>query len=316
MESQKIFDEAAAWMIKKQSAPFSVAEQEKFELWLNQSPEHFKAWEKAEKLMSMFDQCPRESSQILHDSHFSMKKKIQGGLFAFAFLCVSGSIFWFSDMRYRYFSDYVTAFGQTKSIDLEDGSHIQLNAETALDIQYAKNSRTIRLHYGEVFIRTAVDSLSRPFLVDTSHAQLQALGTVFNVQYFKKTAEQTCLGVVESAVKVTLKKSKEQYVLKQGEQLCFDQAHFSQKQALDSNHILWQSNRMVASETALAPFIMQIGRYYSQQMEVDPRLSQLKISGNYPTDHFDNLVLALESSYPIHFEFDQQKKRWIILPKK
>lgn len=316
MDSQHIFDEAAAWMIKMQSAPLSVEEQSQFESWLNQSPAHRSAWTKAEKLMSMFDQCPTDSAQILHDSHFSLKKKIHSGLFAVAFLCVSAGLFWFSDLRYRYFSDYVTALGQIKSVDLEDGSRLSLNGETAVDVKYTPSQRTIRLHYGELFIRTAVDPLSRPFFVDTPQAQLQALGTAFNVQYLKKTKDQTCLGVVESAVKITLKQSEKQYVLKQGEQLCFDQANFADKQHLDANHMLWQSKRMLANELALAPFMQQIGRYYSAQIEVDSSLTELKISGNYPTDHWDNLILALESSYPIYFEFDQQNNRWLVHPKK
>ncbi|WP_261014827.1 FecR family protein, partial [Streptococcus mitis] len=81
---------------------------------------------------------------------------------------------------------------------LADGTHIWLNALSAMDVRFDAQQRLLHLRFGEVLIDTAKD-LQRPFLVDTAHGHLRALGTRFSVLHGE---DNTTLNVFDGRVEV------------------------------------------------------------------------------------------------------------------
>jgi transmembrane sensor len=160
------------------------------------------------------------------------------------------------------------------------------------------------LHYGEIQVHTAQEQNAhyRPFFVETKSANLQALGTVFNVQYLKNNENNTCLGVMESAVKVSLNRSKQTKTVHAGEQICFDEQHFNTVQKLDPNVLAWKNQMVMAFEMPLEQLLKEVARYQYQYVDIDPDLKSLKVSGSYPVNDFSTLKTALELSYPVKVE--------------
>ncbi|MDM9541965.1 FecR domain-containing protein, partial [Klebsiella pneumoniae] len=78
--------------------------------------------------------------------------------------------------------DYRTAKGAVSRQQLEDGSLLTLNTQSAADVRFDAHQRTVRLWYGEIAITTAKDAQQRPFRVLTRQGQLTALGTEFTVR--------------------------------------------------------------------------------------------------------------------------------------
>lgn len=73
-------------------------------------------------------------------------------------------------------ADYRTAKGTVSRQQLEDGSLLTLNTQSAADVRFDAHQRTVRLWYGEIAITTAKDALQRPFRILTRQGQLTALG--------------------------------------------------------------------------------------------------------------------------------------------
>ena len=92
----------------------------------------------------------------------------------------------------------VAEFGQTTSITLEDGTKVFLNAGSSLlyPDSFHEGSRIVYLT-GEANFSVAKDP-SRPFIVKTSHMDVQALGTTFCVHAYAG----------ERTVRATLKEGK------------------------------------------------------------------------------------------------------------
>lgn len=78
---------------------------------------------------------------------------------------------------------------------------IALNTATALDVRYDEQQRLLRLRQGEIYIVTAADIQRppRPFLVQSDHGLMLALGTRFTV---RQQADNTLLAVYEGAVQI------------------------------------------------------------------------------------------------------------------
>lgn len=304
MLHDQIYRETAQWIVKIQHAPLNETEQLEFEQWKQQSSQHQAAWSKAERLLYSLEEFPEDGQQLIQQGKKNAQFNLNKQLVLACLLCFGSVVLWNSDYRYIWLSDYRTAVGQQKQVELEDGTQLQLNTHTALDVRYTAQQRIVKLHYGEIQIRTAKEKnhAYRPFLVETESANLQALGTVFNVQYFNNSEKQTCLGVIESAVKVSLNQSKHTKIVHAGEQLCFDDRNFKALQSLDPNILAWKNHMVMAFEMPLEKLLQEIGRYQHQYIDIAPQLKSLKVSGSYPVNDFGTLQTALQFSYPIKVE--------------
>ena len=75
---------------------------------------------------------------------------------------------------------YVTAVGQQKSIEMSDGSTLQLNTNSQVEVSYNDSYRNIRLIQGQVHFDVAKNP-ELPFRVYAGSGRVQAVGTAFTV---------------------------------------------------------------------------------------------------------------------------------------
>lgn len=72
--------------------------------------------------------------------------------------------------------------GEMPVVTLEDGSVVQLNAASAIAVEFTEKRRVIRLLRGEAFFQVA-HGADRPFTVMAGTTSVTALGTAFDVRY-------------------------------------------------------------------------------------------------------------------------------------
>lgn len=75
---------------------------------------------------------------------------------------------------------YATIVGQQKTIEMADGSRLQLNTNSKVAVEYSDNFRNIRLIQGEVHFDVAKNP-QLPFRVYAGNGRVQAVGTAFTV---------------------------------------------------------------------------------------------------------------------------------------
>ena len=75
---------------------------------------------------------------------------------------------------------YSTGIGEQRSLALEDGSSIKLNAMSRIRVRFTATRRDIELIEGQAFFRVAKDK-TRPFIVESKGTQVRAVGTEFDV---------------------------------------------------------------------------------------------------------------------------------------
>jgi len=107
-----------------------------------------------------------------------------------------GALFWYAHPGFRQFE---TATGEQRTFELEDGSVVSLNTHSRVAVRLAAHAREVRLLRGEALFHVAHDP-SRPFLVSTDDAVVQAVGTQFDVY---RRDDGTVVAVLEGQVNVT-----------------------------------------------------------------------------------------------------------------
>lgn len=96
---------------------------------------------------------------------------------ALALLAVT--VIWWT-MRASPESSFQTGVGEHASVELPDGSRLDLNSNSMALIEITARARTIRLTRGEAFFEVAHDP-QRPFWVVAGQSWIRAVGTAFNV---------------------------------------------------------------------------------------------------------------------------------------
>jgi transmembrane sensor len=107
-----------------------------------------------------------------------------------------GALFWYAHPGFR---EFETATGEQRTFELEDGSVVSLNTHSRVAVRLAAHAREVRLLRGEALFHVAHDP-SRPFLVSTDDAVVQAVGTQFDVY---RRDDGTVVAVLEGRVNVT-----------------------------------------------------------------------------------------------------------------
>lgn len=215
------------------SARFSPASEEKLQQWLISSrneEEKEKAsllyWNSLETrpTRNTYTSLEKVENRIgihpkKHRTMFS-RKWITAAATLVMILLAGGSYMWYTTPKNIYYKDVYAAYGETKHIELPDGSTIWLNSGTTIRYpeKFTGKERNVYLD-GEAFFTIRKDSL-KPFIVHTGQLTVNVLGTVFNLKSFSD--EHSTIATLESG-KITISTSTgHSQVLVPGQQLSFN----------------------------------------------------------------------------------------------
>lgn len=310
-------DQAIDWLVKLRDDQLDDSDLDAFAEWLRQAPEHGEAFAAAEQLFNDMvstsaTPAPTETaSTAVHalETAKVMPLRRQAAKsakprwlapaigIAAAWLLAVGLVMPkqshpFSD----YFSDYRTQTGELREIQLSDGSHLLLNTNSSVSVDFDTDSRRIVLHHGQVRFTVAKDA-QRPFEVIADHLSVRALGTVFEV--YKHDDAETRVIVQEHAVAAAIAdRDGPSGSVKIGEG---QQLHYKPGQPLPQPEptkldqaTAWQQHRLLINDRPLLELITELERYRLGRIFLaDPELKQLRVSGVFSMDNPESTLTTL-----------------------
>ncbi len=197
-------------------------------------------------------------------------------------------------------ADYRTTKGAVSRQQLEDGSLLTLNTQSAADVRFDAHQRTVRLWYGEIAITTAKDAQQRPFRVLTRQGQLTALGTEFTV---RQQDNFTQLDVQQHAVEVLLASAPAQKrIVNAGESLQFSASEFGAVKPLDDESTSWTKGILSFSDKPLGEVIATLSRYRNGVLRCDPAVAGLRLSGTFPLKNTDAILNVIAQTLPVKIQ--------------
>ncbi|HEY2676223.1 MAG TPA: FecR family protein [Steroidobacteraceae bacterium] len=191
---------------------------------------------------------------------------------------------------------YSTGIGEQRTIQLMDGSTVELNSRSRIEVRLTDHRRDVALIEGQALFRVAKDK-QRPFIVQAGEAQVRAVGTEFDV-YRKQSA--TVVTVVEGRVETypgSEGAGAAAIVLSAGEQLTVLPHTVTKPTRADTvAATAWVQKRLIFEETPLSEVAEEFNRYNRRPLAIDdPEMRTLKISGVYSSTDPVSLINFLRS---------------------
>ncbi|MGB3585887.1 MAG: FecR domain-containing protein [Tunicatimonas sp.] len=207
---------------------------------------------------------------------------------------------------------YQTAYGETQTIKLNDGSVVTLNANSILKVATNDDIREVWLT-GEAFFEIEEVLLNEgnqghaelvKFVVHTQELDVVVVGTTFNVQNRDEKTQ-----VVLNSGKVWLEADTEKLVMEPGEVA----ERTSQGKMVKTTTVnpsvysAWKENKLVCRNTTLAEIAEVIYHRFGHTAEfANDSIRSLSITGTLPLHQLPLLTETLQESLNITIQYDGQ----------
>ncbi|PLR63580.1 MULTISPECIES: FecR domain-containing protein [Pseudomonas] len=297
--SHASLEQAAQWYVRLQDQGGAL-EQLRWQAWVAQNPEHLEAWQYVQRVSQRFAPLQEQA----HGASRALRSSRRQTLKTLLVLCAGSTLAWGAWRNTAlprrvggWSADYATTSGETRDTLLADGSHVWLNALSALDVRFDVAQRLLHLRFGEVLIDTAKDA-TRPFLVETEHGRMQALGTRFSVL---QGNDHTQLNVFEGRVQVT---TQDQHVriLEAGQQVSFTRDGFTPTASASPAREAWSRGVLLADNLPLGQLIAELNRYRPGHLGCDPAVAHLPVMGSFPLMDSDHALHLLQAALPVRVD--------------
>ena len=281
--------------MRMQSGPLTPAQQQNFQDWLAASPKHKIAWRQTQGIWQGLEQLTSvEIAAIIPKAEKAKRKSraIRLPAFAMAVIVLAALLhrlpFWFAD--------YSTGTETSSPITLSDGSTLELNADSAVSVDFTREHRRLVLHQGEAFFTVAKDT-ARPFDVTAGRVEVRALGTMFNI---KQDGHATRVTVFEHAVKVTAE-SRQISRLGSGHTATATGGSLTENSAENLTAIDgWRQHRLIFADRTLAEVIETLNKYRRWPIILlEPELRNRTVTGIFDTVDTDTALETIQQTMAV-----------------
>jgi transmembrane sensor len=321
--------QASGWVETMRHA--SPADEIRFVAWLKESPRNVRDFllmlsldcaleqldgerlHSIEALIAQVDQPVRRLTlrpePVVTAGAARLRRLRRAALAAGALVAAVGALFWYAQSG---FHEFETATGEQRTFELEDGSVVSLNTHSRIAVRLTAHAREVHLLRGEALFHVAHDP-SRPFLVSTDDAVVQAVGTQFDVY---RRDDGTVVAVLEGRVNVTtaapppaaigsaaapvagrgapkaatvrsLGASQEAQVSHQGSVSIREVNNVS-------DTVAWRERRLIFRDQTLEQIVLEFNRYRATPIRLaDGGVSARVYTGVFDADDADSLLQVL-----------------------
>ena len=294
-------DEAAQWFVRLQEPAVNAEEQRRFEIWLDEHPQHRDEYQMLQSLWSAADLLPAKRLHALCETPPARRTRHPLLRYAVAasVLAVALGLGLFSGLNRpaTYTAEYSTALGERRHVALPDGSVIDMNSRSRVQVRYEKDRRGIELTQGEAMFSVEHDS-SRPFVVEAGSGKVTVTGTRFDV---RRDSAQTRVVVEQGTVKVqgngadfiSLTAGLGTRVDAQGKVAAAYTVNPAELTA-------WRSGKLVFNNASLSEVAEEVSRYREKPLLVgNAKVGNLRLTSVFKSDNTDALLKALPSILPV-----------------
>ncbi|CAI3791206.1 Protein FecR [Pseudomonas sp. MM221] len=304
----KAVKQAIQWMLRLRESGHEPTLQQQCVQWRSVNHEHEQAWQRVMHLHQDLDlrsipgaglalQTLETSQQRLHRRQ---ALKLLGGVF------MVGSAAWLAkdlDAIGAWAADYATGTGEQRALTLPDGSLMQLNTRTAVDLAFNDQQRLVRLKQGELMITC---NSRQPVLLQTRDGLLEGFAGRF-VAY----QDNDCTRVSVSHGKVAIHHPGSDQLLwiESGQHWRLDAQGAQRLAHLDMDAMAWTEGLIVTQDMRLSDFLAQVSRYRHGYLGCSDEIADLRLSGVFRLEDPEQLLQLLPQTLPVRL---RQRTRWWI----
>lgn len=272
-------DQALDWLIRLQCA--TPEDTRAFEAWLEADPANAPAYVQAEALWH--GDSVRGAATLLQQrqrpSRLARLRPHWKPLAAAAVLLLG--VFTVGNLPLRLQADHLTVVGERQRLELQDGSKVLLNTNSAFSSDINERQRVARLYQGEAYFEVP-GGQAQPFELRAGPLRASVRDTDFAVRYLDGQAQVR----VQRGDVDLLASSDQRIRLSAGDSISVGPDGFGRRERLDQQKDLaWVHGRLVFENCPLSQVLAELGRYYPGWIiSTDERLQNVAVTGNYRLD--------------------------------
>ncbi|WP_177175783.1 FecR family protein [Sphingopyxis sp. YR583] len=287
-------EEALEWLVRLTSGDVGADERARFARW-HAEPGHAAAYDEARLLWEGIGQVFSAPDNVVVLRPPVRSIRSWGRQAAAIAACVA--VFGLAGQQYIRFWQYdATTRGSARGTEtLADGSRIELNTGSALDVAYSGRDRRVTLARGEAFFNVKRDP-ARPFIIKAGSGEVRVLGTAFSVE---RSGEGARVTVIRGKVRV---EAAGKYVdLVPNQQVRFDGGPPQAVRGVDAGKLLaWSEGRLVFEKRPLGEVVAAIDRYYPGMIILDnEKAAKKSVDAVVHLDRIDEWLGSLEKSQDV-----------------
>lgn len=278
-----------------------LKEYRRFEAWLDEHPQHRDEFQLLQGLWTAADLVPAKRLQALCETPPTHRRRSLLARYAVAasVAAVALGLGLFSGLNHpaTYTAEFSTALGERRHVALPDGSVIDLNSRSRVQVRYEQDRRGVELTEGEAMFNVEHDS-SRPFVVEAGSGKVTVTGTRFDV---RRDPSQTRVAVEQGTVKVqgqgpdvvSLTAGLGTQISAQGQVAAAYAVNPAELTA-------WRSGKLVFNNASLSEVAAEVSRYRDKPLTVaNDNVGHLRLTSVFKSDNTDALLKALPSILPV-----------------
>ncbi|MGE8496846.1 MAG: FecR domain-containing protein [Pseudomonas sp.] len=293
---------AARWLALIESGTASERDHAGLQRWRSLNASHEHAWQKAQALRQRFDGLPAELAMASLDRPDPGRRHLLKGMLGAAAVAPAAWLVTRELPLDAWRADLTTGTGERRRVPLADGSVLELNTASAVNLD--TRQRRLTLVRGEAALRLAD---ATPFTLDTAYGQV----TVARGEVCVRQDDRGCDVSVFAGASTLRTRGHGVIQLQAGQRVRVTGGGVEPIRSFDAQQPGWREGVITANDQALGDFLRELDRYRPGILRWSPTLETLRVTGSFRLDDTDQILALLAASLPL--EVRARTRYWVTL---
>lgn len=310
---QKAVKQAIHWLLRLRNNHGNSRLNRQCEQWRAEHHEHELAWQRVQSLQAELSNNLRAVPGA-HVALNTLENSAQGlgrrqALKLLSGALLMGSAAWLAKDTpawQQWSADYATATGERRGFQLPDGTRLELNTASAVDLDYTAQQRLIKLSRGEIIVSCGgADEgapVHRPLRVENRHGTYEPLDARFILRQ-----EHDCTRLSVTSGRVAIHAGGTSIEARAGQSYLIDQRQVRPAPLLNMDAGAWVDGLIVTRNMRLGDFLAEVGRYRQGFLTCAAEVADLRLSGVFRLENTDKLLAVLPQTLPVQLRY---RTRW------
>lgn len=314
---QQVVRQAINWLLKLRNNAANPKIRQQCEVWRAEHYEHEQAWQRVQSLQAELSSNLRAvpGAQVAFNT---LEKSAQGlgrrqALKLLSGALLIGSAAWLSKdvvSWQQWTADFATATGERRGFQLPDGTRLELNTASTVNLDYTPQQRLIKLIRGEIIVTCGgIDegsAFDRPLRVQSRHGVYEGVAARF---ILRQDSDCTRLSVTAGMVAIHSPLSADGLPIQvqAGQSYLIDHHRAQLAPALDMDVGAWVDGLIVTRNMRLGDFLNEVARYRHGYLSCAADIADLRLSGVFRLEDTDKLLAVLPRTLPVRLHY---RTRW------
>ncbi|MBP5970550.1 MULTISPECIES: FecR domain-containing protein [Pseudomonas] len=305
-ETREVARAAAQWLALLESGEATDDDHTRLQHWRSSDHRHENAWQKIQLLRRRFIDLPSALAMATLDRPDPARRAALKRALGLAALVPAAWLISRQLPLDAWRADLHTGTGEHSQLQLADGSSLQLNTDSAVNIDLV--ARQLTLVRGEMALKVPGNSA---LMINAPYGRI----SVSRSEVCLRLSERECrVSVVSGAVQLQPLQGQA-LMLNQGQQVSLQASGAGRVAAFDALMPGWREGVLMAQNQPLGDFLRELSRYRSGLLRWDPALESLRITGSFRLDNTDQVLSLLAASLPI--DVHTRTRFWVsLVPRK